>query len=41
MGERLKEALRIDFDRSVKVEFRGSRITGNAGRLFMGNVGSR
>ncbi len=33
MGERRREALRVDFDRSVKVEFHGANVTSNAGLL--------
>ncbi len=33
MGERRKEALRVEFDRSVKVEFHGANVTSNGGLL--------
>jgi len=33
MGERRKEALRVKFDRSLKVEFHGANVTSNAGLL--------
>ena len=33
MGEGRKEALRVDFDRSVKVEFHGANVTSDAGLL--------
>jgi len=33
MGEERKEALRVDFDRSVKVEFHGANVTSDAGLL--------
>ncbi|MCZ6474263.1 MAG: transposase [SAR324 cluster bacterium] len=33
MGEGRREALRVDFDRSVKVEFHGANVTSNAGLL--------
>ncbi len=31
MGEGRREALRVDFDRSVKVEFHGANVTSDAG----------
>ena len=33
MGERRREALRVGFDRSVKIEFRGAHVTSDAGLL--------
>ena len=33
MGEAGKDALRVDFDRSVKLEFRGSTISSDGGLL--------
>ena len=33
MGEGRKEALRVDFERSVKVEFQGANVTSDAGLL--------
>ena len=33
MGERKKRALRVQFDRSVKLEFHGAKITSDGGIL--------
>ena len=33
MGEERREALRVEFDRSVKVEFHGANVTSEAGLL--------
>ena len=33
MGEARKDALRVDFDRSVKLEFHGSTISSDGGLL--------
>ncbi len=33
MGERRREAFRVGFDRSVKIEFRGAHVTSDAGLL--------
>jgi hypothetical protein len=31
MGERRKDALRVDFDRGLKLEFHGATVTSDAG----------
>ena len=33
MGEEKKYALRVDFDRKLKVEFHGTKVTSDAGLL--------
>ena len=33
MGECRKDALHVDFDRTLKLEFHGSRVTSDAGLL--------
>ncbi len=33
MGERRKDALRVNFDRKLKVELHGTKVTGDAGLL--------
>jgi hypothetical protein len=34
MGERSKDAYRLDFDRKLKVEFHGTNVTSDAHKFF-------
>ncbi len=36
MGERKKDALRVNFDRKLKLEFHGVKVTSDAGLLAFG-----
>ena len=40
MGESKRDALRVYFDRKLKVEFHGTKVTSDAGLLVYGNVHS-
>ena len=37
MGEAGKDALRLDFDRKLKFEFHGTKMTGDAGLFAWGS----
>jgi len=36
MGETSKDALRVNFDRKLKLEFHGTKVTSDADRLSVG-----
>ena len=37
MGEKVQEALKLQFDKRLRLEFHGARITADAGLLAVGN----
>jgi len=39
MGESKKDALRVNFDRKLKLEFHGVKVTGDAGLLACREIG--
>jgi len=39
MGEARKDTLRLDFDREVKVEFHGTKVTSDTGLLAYRELG--
>lgn len=38
MGESRKDALRVDFDKKLKLEFHGTKVTSDVGLLAFGPV---
>ena len=37
-GEEAREAIRPEFDRSIMIDFKGAKITSDAGFLLLGEI---